>query len=77
MSTFDGSDAQELIDGLAILRPYKTNAKVVSKTYMVLVPEILAADISPPDFGALSVRNWEVHPVYDCMYYPCYPKSVI
>lgn len=75
MSTFNGSDLQELIGGLTILRPYKTDAKVVAKTYMVLVPEVLVADLSGPDAFALTAMHWETHPVYECPYYPCYPKA--
>lgn len=70
-----GADIQELIDGLEILKPYQDEANVVCHTYMVMVPEILVADVSGGDQSTLAGLNWLEHPVYACYYYPCYPEQ--
>jgi len=74
MALPNGADIQELIDGLTILKTYKSDAQVVTSAFQVLIPEVLVASISGPDQTSLDSKNWLQHPVYLCYYYPCYPS---
>ena len=60
----------ELLAGLARIQGENPDAPVVTAAYIITVPAVKAADMSPSDQADMLSDGWLVHPVYLSYYYP-------
>jgi hypothetical protein len=60
----------EILAGLAILKPYKPEAPIVTAAYILCIPAIPFDDVTEGTDAALLLElNWFQHPVYACYAY--------
>jgi len=60
----------ELLAGLARIQGENPDAPIVTAAYVITVPAVKAADMSPSDQADMVSDGWLIHPVYLSYYYP-------